>query len=161
MDKTTKKLALYGLFAALTVVATMIFKIPVPSFNIYFNMGESVIYLAAFLYGGPAGAIIGGVASALADIIGGYPVWAPITLVIKGVEGYLVGTMAKKTSPILAITIGAIPMVIGYPSIAGILYGVAAIPIEFMLSLLQVIVGAVIALFLYPRLKNLSTDDEE
>ena len=154
MDKSIKKLALYGLFAALTIIATLVFKVPVPSFNIYFNMGESIIYLVALLYGGPAGAIIGGVASALADIIGGYPLWAPITLIIKGVEGFIVGTMVRKTSIPVAIALGAIPLVLGYASVAGILYGRAAVPIEFLLSSLQAIVGGLVAMFLYPRLKT-------
>jgi len=35
------------------------------------------------LYGPGYGALIGGVGSAVADILGGYPVWAPITLLSR------------------------------------------------------------------------------
>lgn len=96
MIDSKKRTALLGLFGALVIVATAVMRFPVPTFNLYFNLGEAVIYLTALLFGGPSGAIVGGVGSALADVLGGYPVWAPITLVIKGLEGYIVGKAAKR-----------------------------------------------------------------
>ena len=160
MDKGIKTLAFKGLFCALLVVATVIIRFPVPTFNLYFNLGEAVIYLTALLYGGTTGAFIGGVGSALADIIGGYPVWAPITFVIKGLEGFIVGTVAKNNR-YLGILLGAITMMTGYALAAGILYGVGAVPVELAGDFFQVSVGGAIALFLYDRLKNISFNDED
>ena len=65
MNVRIKKLAFMGLFSALLVLATVVLRFPVPTFNLYFNLGEAIIYLTALLYGG-AGALIGGVESALA-----------------------------------------------------------------------------------------------
>lgn len=161
MNKNINKLAFYGLFMALVVVTTAVLRIPVPTFNLYFNLGESIIYLTALLYGGPAGAIIGGVGSALADILVGAPVWAPITFVVKGLEGYIVGSSAKKWNLILAVSLGALVMMTGYAVAAGILYGIAAVPVELAGDLIQVSVGAVIALFLHKRLRNISFDDKD
>ncbi|MDD4568574.1 MAG: ECF transporter S component [Tepidanaerobacteraceae bacterium] len=160
MDDKIKKLAFMGLFAALLVIATVILRFPVPTYNLYFNLGEAVIYLVALLYGGFPGALIGGMGSALADIIGGYPVWAPITFIIKGLEGYTVGVLANRNR-YLAVTIGGIVMIAGYAAAAGILYGIGAVPVELAGDFVQVCAGAIIALFLHSRLKNISFNDED
>jgi uncharacterized membrane protein len=160
MDDKIKQLASMGLFAALLVIATVILRFPVPTFNLYFNLGEAVIYLIALLYGGVPGALIGGVGSAIADIIGGYPVWAPITFVIKGLEGYIVGTLANRNK-FLAVAIGGLVMMACYALAAGILYGIGAVPVELTGDFIQVSSGAVIALFLHSRLKDISFNDED
>jgi uncharacterized membrane protein len=160
MDERIKKLAFMGLFSALLVVSTVVLRFPVPTFNLYFNLGEAIIYLTALLYGGTTGALIGGVGSALADIIGGYPVWAPITFVIKGLEGYIVGSVARKNR-YLAVILGGITMMIGYALAAGILYGIGAVPVELAGDFVQVSAGAVISLFLHSRLKDISFNDED
>ncbi len=160
MNEQIKKLAFMGLFSALLVVATVVLRFPVPTFNLYFNLGEAIIYLIALLYGAVHGAIVGGVGSALADIIGGYPVWAPITFIIKGLEGYIVGSIAKRNR-YLAVALGAVTMMAGYALAAGILYGIGAVPVELAGDFVQVSAGAVISLFLHSRLKNISINDED
>jgi len=160
MNEKIKKLAFMGLFSALLVVATAVLRFPVPTFNLYFNLGEAIIYLAAMLYGPGYGALIGGVGSAVADILGGYPVWAPITFIIKGLEGYIVGSVARKNR-YLAVALGGITMMAGYALAAGLLYGIGAVPIELAGDFVQVSAGAVISLLLYGRLKNISINDED
>ncbi|NLM43012.1 MAG: ECF transporter S component [Clostridiales bacterium] len=154
MDVRIKKIAFLGLFMALLIIATTILRFPVPTFNLYFNLGEGVIYLVALIFGGPAGAIVGGVGSGLSDIIGGYPVWAPITLFIKGIEGFIVGTLSRKTKPYMAVAAGALFMMIGYASAAGLLYGIGAVPIEIAGDFVQVSIGGVIGLTLHKRLEK-------
>jgi uncharacterized membrane protein len=161
MNKNVTRLAFYGLFMALVVIVTAVIRVPVPTFNLYFNLGEAIIYLTAILYGGPAGAIIGGVGSSLADLLVGAPVWAPITLIIKGLEGYVVGSVAKKGNLMLAVLLGAIVMITGYAIAAGILYGIAAVPVELAVDSVQVLAGGIVALFLYNRLKKFLTDDND
>lgn len=161
MKDSMKRTALLGLFGALVIVATAVMRFPVPTFNLYFNLGEAVIYLTALLFGGPSGAIVGGVGSALADVLGGYPVWAPITLIIKGIEGYVVGKMAERVSAVWAVALGALIMMTGYAFTAGVLYGVGAVPVELSGDLVQVLAGGVIALFLHHRLKGISFNDED
>jgi uncharacterized membrane protein len=161
MNEQIKKLAFLGLFMGLLVIATSVLRFPVPTFNLYFNLGESVIYLVALIYGGPTGALIGGVGSALSDLIAGYPVWAPITFVIKGLEGFIVGSVAQKANPYIAVVMGALLMMAGYAAAAGVLYGIGAVPVELAGDFIQVSAGAVIALFLHGRLKNLSFNDED
>lgn len=91
----TLNLALAAVFAALVCIATIIFRIEVPATSGYFNIGETIIYITAILFGPLVGAFAGGLGSAIADMIG-YPIFAPGTLVIKGFEGAIVGFLNKK-----------------------------------------------------------------
>lgn len=140
----SQKIALFSLFSALVCVSTFI-HIPIPGYRIYFNLGEGTIYTIALLFGGVAGGIAGGLGSALADIILGYPLWAPFTLIIKGIEGLLVGKLGRKNK-ILALTIGPAVMITGYSLSAGILYGAGAMPVEALTDLFQCSVGVLVAL---------------
>ena len=75
-----------AIFAALVAAVTLTIAIPIPATSGYFNFGETLIYVAALLFGPFVGAIAGAGAS-LADLLLGYGIFAPGTLVIKGVEG--------------------------------------------------------------------------
>ncbi|MEM2051849.1 MAG: ECF transporter S component [Candidatus Caldarchaeum sp.] len=83
----TSTIAMAVVFTALVTAATMVLSVYFPLTRGYFNLGETMVYLSA-LVGGPfVGAFAGGVGSALADILLGYTVFAPGTLVIKAAEG--------------------------------------------------------------------------
>ncbi|NKB69191.1 MAG: ECF transporter S component [Candidatus Latescibacteria bacterium] len=88
-----------ALLMALVAVATLAIRIPVPATQGYVNIGDSVVLVAGLLGGFWVGALAGGVGSALADLYGGYAHWAPFTLLIKGLEGGLVGWLAGRLQP--------------------------------------------------------------
>ena len=90
-----RTLALMALFSALVTVATLVIRIPIPITKGYFNLGDTVIFIAAALLGPIYGLVCGGVGSALADVIGGYAHFAPWTLVIKGIEGLIAGALLR------------------------------------------------------------------
>ena len=76
-----------------------------------------------------AGFIIGGVGSALADLLSGWSMWAIPTFFLKGLMGYLVGIIGKKEvtslhSPylLLASLIGTLEGIIGYTLVGAIIY---------------------------------------
>ena len=73
-----RTLILAAMFAALTCVATMIIHIPSPIGG-YFNLGDCMVLLSAFVLGPVWGTAAGGIGSALADVICGYFVYAPGT----------------------------------------------------------------------------------
>ncbi|OYT50700.1 hypothetical protein B6U66_05140 [Candidatus Bathyarchaeota archaeon ex4484_135] len=89
------KTAITAISTALVCVATMAFIINVPATRGYFNLGETMVYTTAILFGPYVGAIAGGLGSALADLLVD-PFYAPATLVIKACEGFLVGWLTKK-----------------------------------------------------------------
>jgi len=92
----TIRLAITAVFTSLVAVATMVFSIYVPSTEGFFNIGETMIYITALLFGPLIGSIAGGVGASIADILLGYPHYAPATLVIKACEGGIVGFLGRK-----------------------------------------------------------------
>jgi uncharacterized membrane protein len=93
---STRSLAVTAVFTALVCVVTILFSIYVPATEGFFNIGESMVFLSALLFGPFVGAFAGGVGSMLADLILGYPHYAPATLIIKACEGAVVGTLKSK-----------------------------------------------------------------
>ncbi|HCP99620.1 MAG TPA: ECF transporter S component, partial [Candidatus Latescibacteria bacterium] len=55
-----------GLLIALTVVATLFIRIPNPATQGYINLGDSMIFTIAVVFGWRVGGLAGGVGSALA-----------------------------------------------------------------------------------------------
>lgn len=154
-NEKVRYITLLGLLMAILIIATSVAKFAIPKPGIYFNLGEAVIYFVALAYGSKTGAILGGFGSALSDILAGFPVWAPITLVVKGIEAFVVGYVYKKTGKsIISVLCGAIVMLIGYAVSAGLLYGIGAVPLEFAGDIVQVAVGAIIGILLFNRLNK-------
>jgi uncharacterized membrane protein len=88
-------LAIAAVFAALVWVATLALTVSVPATTGYFNVGETVIYVGALLFGAYVGAFAGGVGAAFADMLVAAQ-FAPGTLAIKAFEGAIVGSLNKK-----------------------------------------------------------------
>lgn len=119
---SVKKIVLTGLMIALTFLATYLTKIPGPIPPGYINFGDAIIFLAALLIGRYTGMIAGAIGSAIADIALGGFIYAPITLIVKGLEGYVAGLIGnpsgnaarKEPMKIAAVIIGSLIMVAGY-----------------------------------------------
>lgn len=90
------KFAVTAVFTALVCIVTVIFSIYVPATKGFFNIGESMIFLSALLFGPFVGAFSGGVGAMLADLLLNYPHYAPATLFIKACEGAVVGMLNKR-----------------------------------------------------------------
>jgi len=140
--------AVTGIMTALVCVGTLIIRIPIPQTKGYINIGDSMIFLSALLYGVRIGGFAGGVGSALADLIGGFGNWAPFTFVIKGIEGVLVGKISRKNE-ILAVVVGGAEMVLGYFITEVFLYGYGAAVVELPGNIFQAGFGMLLALPLY------------
>lgn len=93
-NNSVKKLAMNGLMIALVFLTTYFTRIPTPLPGGYFNLGDAVIMLAAAFLGPIGGLIAGSIGSAFADLAAGAFIFAPITLVVKGIEGLVVGLLA-------------------------------------------------------------------
>ena len=74
---------------ALTCVLTLAVRIPTPTKG-YLNLGDCAVLLNGWLLGPVYGAVAGGVGSALADLLAGYPVYVPGTLLIKAAMALVV-----------------------------------------------------------------------
>lgn len=127
---SSKKICLTAVSMALVCIATMFFKVPIPLG--YAHLGNAFILLGAALLGNPYAMIIGGVGSAMADLLGGYGEWIVPTLLIKSLMGYAIGAMACPNGTMsklfsvrtaIASIIGILIMIIGYFIAGSILYG--------------------------------------
>ena len=92
-DKT-HRLIYTALFAALIFAATYAVKIPTFTGG-YVHPGDAVLILGACLLGPGGGALAGALGSALTDLAGGYLIYVPGTLVIKGAMGLCCGAVAR------------------------------------------------------------------
>ncbi len=162
---TPRIMAFLALFSALIVVATMSIRVPVPATSGYFNLGDTLVFIAAALFGPLFGMIAGGIGSAVADVLGGYAQFAPWTLVIKGLEGLIAGLLIMAVRPSLTSGKGALLsflsfivagawMVAGYFGAEYIIFGLDWAPplAEFPFNLAQAGISAVVAGVLTPIL---------
>jgi len=128
-----RDLSILAMFIAVVCVATVILKIDIPATRGFFNVGDSMVYVTALLFGPVIGGIAGGIGSSLADILLGAPWYAPGTLVVKGVEGLIVGYLGHKVRPrietsirwemfssFLGVSLGAIVCYLGLTYYVGI-----------------------------------------
>ena len=160
----TRELAASAIMGALVCVATLFFYFPIPATQGYFNVGDAMVMVAALTFGPVVGCIAGGLGSALADFLGGWYVWVPFTLVIKGIEGFLagwvLGTGSKENwtfRTVLAWIIGGLEMVTGYFLVQVYLYGFGAALVEAPFNFVQMgvsgIIGVPISIALKKRLR--------
>ena len=94
MENKTQKLAMTGLMMALCMIATIFVRVPIPFTQGYVHIGDSMVFMSALILGRKNGACAAGVGAALADVLGGFAMWAPWTFVIKAGMVLILGTAA-------------------------------------------------------------------
>ena len=159
--KTTKKIVIASMLAALVCVATMIIKIPSPLKG-YLNLGDCVVLLSGWLLSPVYGFLAAGIGSALADIFSGYMVYAPATFVIKGLMAVIAyfgfrlinKRLGSLTSRILSGILSEILMVLGYFIFEGFLYGFVPSLVNIPANAVQGVAGLIIGTILVKVLEN-------
>lgn len=155
MKTTTQKIVISALFAALTCVATMVIKIPSPLQG-YLNLGDGFVLLSAWILPPFYACFAAGVGSALADLLSGYAVYAPATLLIKGLMALVAlgcfRLWKKKCSPtstrILCGVLAELVMILGYFLFEGILYGFGTSLVNIPANAVQAAVGIAVGVLL-------------
>jgi uncharacterized membrane protein len=156
-------LALLAIMTALATIMTLVIQIPYPGTSGYFNFGDTMVMLGGLLLGPVGGFFAGGVGSALADVISGWTFYAPITLVVKGLEGMAVGYLGSRVMgsarvnklDILAVIVGAVIMLTGYFIAQVFLFGLAAAIGELVtVNLAQVVIGGAVTLLIGPTIRS-------
>lgn len=90
---TTKDLVMIGLLAATCTVATYI-KIPVGT-GAFVHLGSAAIFASAILFGGLKGGLAGAIGSGFFDLLGGFSPYTLWSFVIKGIAGWIIGSVAN------------------------------------------------------------------
>ena len=150
---TAIRIALTAVLTAVVVVFTLIVRVPTPIKG-YISLCDVVITFSAFRFGPWVAAIAGGVGTGIADLIGGYAQWAPLSFIIHGLQGLLIALIARSKAGkdaklllmILAGVIGMLVMTGGYYLAGGFLYGFEAALVEIPLNLMQSGVGVILGI---------------
>ncbi|MDH7487583.1 MAG: ECF transporter S component [Anaerolineae bacterium] len=156
--------AVAAVMIGVTILFTLVVRVPFAPTGGYFNFSDVAVYFAAFAFGPWMGLVAGGVGTALADIIGGYLQFAPLTFLAHGLEGLVTGYVGHKLLPeatrggsplrrILGITIGwalgAIVMLSFYFVGEAFIYGMGVIAAggeALSINIPQVIVGGLVGI---------------
>lgn len=145
-----------GLLAALIYIATMAINVP-NGYGGVIHLGDSMVFLAAILFGRRTGALSGAIGMTLFDLLSPYAEWAPFTFVIKGGMALIVGTVAysggaKGESMVrntVGMVLGGIWMIAGYYAAEAVLVQNILAPVAGILgNVIQFAAGTVIAFFL-------------
>lgn len=161
MNSKLKKIVMAALFAAFACVATMSIRIPTPGTGGYIHPGDAIVILSGVILGPVWGLLAAGIGSAMADLIGGYFIYVPITFVIKGVVAFAAGVLYQKVgktsqSSYIAVILGGVADIVlvagGYFLCEIFLYSTAAALASVPANIIQGIGGLVISTILYPVL---------
>ena len=162
-----------GLMAAMVLAVTSLIK--VPTYMGVLHIGDSMVFVAAVLLGRKKSLAASAIGMCLFDVLNGYLLWAPFTLVIKGVMAYISAVIAHRSdyngdsfwNNMLAFTMAGIWMVgayyIGGAIILSLLSGAENVMMSESLvialkdiptNVFQVVLGMAIALPLCKPLKK-------
>jgi len=177
--KNTKKMVTAALLAAFTCIATMIIKIPTPTFG-YIHLGDGLVLLCGIILGPGIGALAAGIGSMFADIFSGYMTWAPATLIIKALTACIAGLLfhklrlniSSKANRSVRVVIAL--MVLGYFlfeaglaafasgsfSSAALATGIASSAAGIPFNIVQGVVGIILCLILLPVLSKINDVNE-
>lgn len=143
-------IALVAVLIALTTVFTLLVRVPTPARG-YVNLSDVAITFSALIFGPWVGMVVGGVGTALADLLGGFAPFAPLSLVAHGLEGLLIGLIARNRRSvgwmIVAWLAGSAAMVAVYLVGEGLFYtGWPPALAEAPLNAFQALVGGLIGI---------------
>jgi len=144
---TASSVVVTGVLTAVVAVLTFVVRVPIAPTRGYIHLGDVGVYFAAFAFGPAIGCLAGGLGTAIADVMGGYAHWAPLSFVFHGLQGLVAGYFALKasrTGSLVGWLLGAIIMVGGYFLAGTAFYGVGPALTEAPMNVLQAAVGGVV-----------------
>ncbi|CAG5566503.1 integral membrane protein [Streptococcus pneumoniae] len=147
----TTKIALVSLLTALSVVLGYFLKFPTPTGIL--TLLDAGVFFAAFYFGSREGAVVGGLASFLIDLLSGYPQWMFFSLVNHGLQGFFAGFKGK--SQWLGLILATIAMVGGYALGSTLMNGWAAALPEILPNFMQNMVGMIVGFILSQSIKKI------
>lgn len=151
------QIAMCGVMAALVAIGTSIIRVPINATGGYVHLGDSLVYISGVLFGPIFGGISAAIGSFIADMLG-YPLYAVPTLIIKGIDAFVVGLIYMNTgaksdnmnkkivSYIVAFLLGGAVMVSGYCIFESYMYGFKTAILAVIPNIIQAVVGGFLGL---------------
>lgn len=155
MNDKTKKIVLASMLAALTFIATIIIRVPMPVIG-YINLGDCFVLLSGWVLGPVYGSLAAGIGSAVADLSAGWVSYAPATFVIKAlmaVAVYYIGVKLAKSEKgfvlkLVSAVVAEIIMIGGYLAFESVLYGFETASLNILFNSIQGAIGLIAGLIL-------------
>lgn len=140
-----RQIALVTVMAAVVCTLTLVVKIPVPATGGYIHLGDVAANFAALAFGPWLGFLISGGGMAIADLIG-YPIFAPGTFVVHGLQAIVVGYLGRSHKPwlmALAAAAGGVVVIAGYFVYEAVFLQMGAVKAasEIPVNIVQVVAG--------------------
>ena len=163
--KNTKKMVTAALLAAFTCIATMIIKIPTPTFG-YIHLGDGLVLLCGIILGPGIGALAAGIIKALTACIAG--------LLFHKLRLNISSKANRSVRVVIGGIVGEALMVLGYFlfeaglaafasgsfSSAALATGIASSAAGIPFNIVQGVVGIILCLILLPVLSKINDVNE-
>lgn len=135
-----------GIFTSLILVFTAF--IHIPSYSGYIHLGDTFIFLAASILPAPYAVFAGAAGAVLSDVLTGYAMWAPASLIIKAVTVFFFtwkGRRITEVRNLLGLIPSAILCVGGYFVYEGLIFGSFPAAVYSILgNVLQVVFSSIL-----------------
>ena len=155
-----KSLAITAICLVLVYVFTAVVNIRLPFApnGGLVHLGNVPLFVAAILFGKRTGMIAGGIGMGLFDLLSGWTLWAPFSLVIVGCMGFVGGAITEKRKNmgfiVLALIAACAIKIVGYYFAEVVIYGNWVVPFTSIPgNLIQIGVAAVITLIIIKPLQ--------
>ncbi|HOK81701.1 MAG TPA: ECF transporter S component [Clostridia bacterium] len=149
-----------GIFASLIFLSTAFLKVPIALG--YIHAGDIVIFVSCYFLKPRYAAISAGIGSMFADLLAGYVIYMPVTLVVKALMALIAGVIVYKKTDVYRLVTGYIFaglfMVGGYLVFEGFYYGWAPAIANVPFALIQpavAIAAAVPMVLLFSRIRGI------
>ncbi len=156
-----KKMTLAGFLLTILLVVTVLIKIPAVNNMGYLNLSDALIILYITLMPDFDFLAVGGLGAALADIILGYGIYWPFTLIIKFLEALIVYVYLKKAktknnfSYAIVVALALSIMVVGYGLTDAFLFQQwSYFYVSILFNLNQAVVAFLVILITKPALEK-------
>lgn len=141
---TVSEITMCGVFAALTFLLTRYIQVQIiPAKGGLVHLGNVPMFFAA--------AICGGVGMALSDVLSPWIVYAPATLIVVGLMGFVFGLIVKKKPTIVNLIVATVVVLaiklVGYYLFEVLLTSSFVVPLASIPgNIMQIVTGAIIAI---------------
>lgn len=110
--------ATLGIMTALVAALTSFHPWPTTPAGGYIHLGDIAIYFVAIAMGPWAGLVAGGLGAALADVLSGFAIFAPISLVAHGLQGFVAGWLTRDSRAmgrmVAGVAAGSVVLIAGF-----------------------------------------------
>jgi len=153
---TTMQIANSAVLSALTAVVTGIAFVPSPTGG-YTHLGDTIIFMAALLFGSKVGGLTGAIGSIAADLWVGYPRWF-VSIPAHGFEGLIAGLGRRRSVAIQIVScvLGGVVMASTYFYVNIFIKGWAPAIISYARDLFgQAVVSIILGIILVRTIRRL------